>query len=289
MDAYIEIAYADGTAQRHRMEDEETTAGKSPTAGIPLVNAAELAAEHLKITLRTEGCWVAVAEGVNPPIKMDGQTSRGALIPWGTSFSVGSLRFLVTDKPFKDIAQPSAVSSPVALAAFVMIPLAGWLILTAPTDDIPTLTDAPPPSLLPEEVACSVQNQESLLRAVEAAEAASHRAERYPFDAQEGVSAFSLYEEAVSCYQAANRAADATRMRREARRVGLRIEEDYQTHRLRLERALERRRYDEALREAKALNALLRHRYDDPYAEWMSRMERRLRLQREQSVNAEGT
>ena len=53
-----------------------------------------------------------------------------------------------------------------------MIPLAGWLILTAPTDDIPTLTDAPPPSLLPEEVACSVQNQESLLRAVEAAEAA---------------------------------------------------------------------------------------------------------------------
>ena len=289
MDAYLEIVYPDGTAQRHRIEDREVTAGKSPTAGIPLVNANELAPEHLKITVRADGCWIAIAEGVDPPLTLEGRPSRGALIPWGNSFSLGSLRMVLTDKPFKDIAKPSAVSSPVALAALVMIPLAGWLILTAPTDDIPTLTDAPPPSLLPEQVDCSVEGDERLLRAVEAAEAASHRAERYPFDAQEGIAAFSLYEEAVSCYQAVQRAADATRMRRNARRVGLRIEEDYQTHRLRLERALERRRYDEALREARALNALLRHKYDDPYSEWMSRMERRLRLQREQSLSEEGT
>jgi hypothetical protein len=286
MDAYVEIAYPDGTTQRCRIEDDEITAGRSPTAGIPLVNAPDLEPEHLLITPRIDGCWIAVAEGASPKLTFGGREEPAALIPWGGEVRLGSLTLVVTDKPFKDLRSDSPIGSPVALAAFICIPLAGWLILTAPTTNIPTLTDAPHPSLFPEAVACSAEGGERGIRGVEAAEAASHRGERYPFDAQEGVRAYRLYLEAESCYRAAGRRGDATRMGREGRALRRRIDEDYQTHRLRFERALEHQRYTEALREVRALNALLRHRYDDPYSIWMSMMERRLRLHREQSLSA---
>ena len=287
MDAYLEIAYPDGTTQRCRIEDEEVTAGRSPTAGIPMVNAQELQAEHLLLTPRVDGCWIAVAEGAEPKLQYGGREAPAALIPWGGEVRLGELTLVVTDKPFKESVSDATVGSPVALAALILMPLAGWLILTAPTDDIPTMTDAPPPVLLPTEVVCSADGDESGLRGVEAAEAASHRGERYPFDAQEGVLAYGLYLEAESCYRGAGRMGDATRMQREGRSLRRRIDEDYQTHRLRFERALQHQRYDEALRESRALNALLRHLVDDEYATWMRMMERRLRLHNERATSAE--
>jgi hypothetical protein len=66
-------------------------------------------------------------------------------------------------------------------------------------------------------------------------------------------------------------------MRRERTLVARRLEEDYVTHRLRLERALASEQPRDALRAARSLRALTRH-LETPYVTWLTMLERRLQL-----------
>jgi hypothetical protein len=138
--------------------------------------------------------------------------------------------------------------------------------------------NAPPPELFGEEAECPESGDAALHRARETAEAGSHKSERYPFDAQDGVVAVQHWTVATACYAAARQRADAARIRAERDAMAQRIEEDYRTHRLRLERALKFQRWDDALREARALRALTEHRHGDPYVTWLDLLERRLQL-----------
>ncbi len=287
MDAWVEITRPDGTMERHRIEGDRITVGRSPTAGIPLVNADDLEAEHVLLAPRPDGCWVAVAEGASPAIAR-GEPVQAAVVPWGTELRVGSVELRVTDKPTPTRkAGDGKVSWPVLIAAFVGLPLAGWLLLSEPEAELPMDAGAPPPALFDEPGDCRESGQSALHRAREAAEAASHTSERYPFDAQDGVEAVRHYGVAQACYEAAAKRADAARIGRERQALVQRIDEDYRTHRLRLERALKFQRWDDALREARALDSLTAHRQGDPYVSWLVLLERRLQLIIDQRLSGE--
>lgn len=277
MEAWVEITRPDGTTERHRIEGEQVTVGRSPTAGIPLVNASDLEAEHLLVAPRPEGCWISVAEGASPATAR-GEIVRAQVVPWGTELRLGSVQLRVTDKPTPTRSAGGQVSWPVLIAAFVGIPLAGWMLLSEPEGELPTEAGAPPPALFDPVGECSESGPGALHVAREAAEGGSHKSERYPFAAQDGVQAVELYAIAQACYQAAGRSSDARRIRRERETLVQHIEEDYRTHRLRLERALRFQRWEDALREARALGALTVHRQGDPYVTWLMLLERRLQL-----------
>ncbi len=277
MDAWVEVIRLDGTAERHHLEEEQTTIGRSPMAGIPLVTADDLMPEHLLVAPQADGCWVALAEDA-PPIALAGGPFHDGLVPWGTELSLGSVRLRLWDcLPAARSAGKGGLSTPLLIAIVILLPLTAWMLLSSNGDALPTGPKAAPPDLFSPAPACTDRGEAALLRARDAAEAASHKSERYVFDAQDGIDAVARYEEAEACFGKAGKPDDARRMVREREALQNRINEDYRTHQIRLDRALKLQRYDEALIEAHALDHLLRHE-SGPYSSWVRLLERRLQI-----------
>lgn len=279
MDAWLEIIREDGTLERQRLEGERITVGRSPGAGVPIPDARDLEPEHLMIAPRTDGCWVAVAQGAQVQAVVRGEPFEHGMLSWGTELTLGNIKLRVTDQlPKEKKDGDQKVSAPVLIAFFVIVPFVGWMLLSDPDTGIDMTPAAPPPTVFEEEVACPTSGGTARHRADQDAEAAIAKSERYPFSSQDGVQAVSLYQRAEACYRAVGGQREASQMQREGQLMQRRIEEDYRTHRLRLERSLEQGRLPDALLETRALIELLRHREGDPYLTWLRQLERQLQL-----------
>jgi hypothetical protein len=280
LDAWLEIIREDGTLERLRLEGERITVGRSPTATVPIPDARDLEPEHLMIAPRADGCWVAVAQGATVPVIVRGDPFQHGMLAWGTELSIANLKLRIADRLPKEqkTGDEKPVSAPILIAFFIIIPLVGWLLLSDPDAGIDATPAAPPPSLFSEAVPCPTQGGTARHRADQDAEAAIAKSERYPFSSQDGVQAVRLYLRAEACYRSVGGTEEAQAMQREGQVMQRRIEEDYRTHRLRLERALEQTRLPDALLETRALIELLRHREGDPYLAWLRQLERQLQL-----------
>lgn len=280
MEAYIEITREDGSLERMRIEGEQITLGKASNAGVSLPDQRDLEPEHLLIAPRGEGCWIAVAQGAKLGAKVGGQPFQHGMVAWGTEVEVGNLRFKITDKPPQEQKKGQQQVSPVVMIGAVVAVLAVlWLLSGDPGAGLDTT--APAPYVLFQEVpTCPASGTAVEHRASEDAEAALAKSERYPFDPSDGVESVRLYRTAQACYTALANAPAAAEMQREADYMQHRIEEDYRTHRLRLERALEHENFDDAVLETRALLALVAEA--DPnheYVQWLGRLERQLQLE----------
>lgn len=278
MEAWVEITKDDGSSERHKLEEEETTIGRSPVAGIPLVSNEELEPEHLLLAPRSDGCWVAVAEGAQTSAFLQGEGFSHGVVPWDSELHVGSIRLRITDRPpQKEKDEDKTVGTPVVLLVLGALPVAVWMLMQGSNQNLQFDPAGKPPALFAESQECPVSADKAVHRARDAEQAASHKRERYPFDAQDGIEAVRRYQVAESCYREANYTKAAERVANEGNALKKRINEDYKTHKLRLERSLEKGRHLQALREARALNSLIRHT-DGNYAQWMQVLERRLRI-----------
>jgi hypothetical protein len=281
MEPILEILRPDGSTERHMLGAEQVILGRHPRSGIAIPSAYELEAEHMMIMPRREGCWISVAEGARTPATVAGQHFVSGMLPWGSELGVGSLLLRVMEAP-PQVAAPkqSQVSLPTVLLSVALLGVAAWLFLRPADDRLPGMTSAPPPPLFSDKAACPVERAASLPRAKEAADAASARRDRYAFDAQDGIQAVELYAVAAACFSAAGQDAEAERARTSGQQLLDRIQEDYRTRRLGLQRALEYRRTRQALVETRGLLALVSH-LDDPYTAWLRSLERHLRLKTE--------
>jgi hypothetical protein len=279
VEAWLEIVREDGTLERQRLEGERVTVGRAPSATIPIPDARELEPEHLMFAPRAEGCWVSVAQGAGA-VSVGGQSFEHGMLAWGTEIDVARLKLRVADTLPKEKKERGErpVSSPVLIAFFVVIPLVGWLLLSEPDPGIDATPAAPAPELFDAQIGCPTGDGSTRHRADRDAEDAIFKSERYPFDPQDGVQAVHLYRTARACYQAIGAAQEAQQMEREAALMQRRIEEDYRTHRLRLDRALEQGRLPDALIETHALIELVSHRTRHPYLSWLRQLARQIQL-----------
>ena len=280
MDSWLEIIREDGTLERQRIAADQVTVGRAPSAGIPVPDARSLEPEHLLLAPRGELCWVAVAQGAATPAKVSGELFSQGMLPWGSELEVGNLRLRITDQLPEEKKEPGQrqVSPPVLIAAVVALPLIGWLLFSEDDAGIDATPTAPPPAVFEAEANCPSSGGNTRHRADLEAEAAIAKSERYPFNSQDGVQAVNRYRRAEACYRDLGLTEQAEAMAHEGERMERRIEEDYQTHRLRLERALEQGRLADALLETRALRQLLQHKPIDPYVRWLEQLERQLRL-----------
>jgi hypothetical protein len=280
LEAWLEIIREDGTLERQRLEGERITVGRSPSAGIPIPDARHLDPEHLLLAPRGEGCWVAVAQSASVPVYVRGEAFQHGMVAWNTELTIGAIKLKITDSLPKEkkAGGDKPVSAPILIAFFVIVPLVGWMLLSDPDTGIDLTPAAPPPQIFDEEVACSTASGTARHVADRDAEAAIAKAERYPFAAQDGVQAVHLYRHAQACYRAVGAANEARLMEREGNVMARRIDEDYRTHRLRLERALRQSRLADSLIETRALIELLHHREGDPYLAWLNQLARQLQL-----------
>jgi len=279
MDAWIEIVREDGSLERQHLDGEKVTVGRSPGAGVPIPDARNLDPEHMMIAPRSDGCWVAVAQGATAEVRVRGEVFNHGILAYGTEIEVAGLKLKITDELPKEKKDPSdkAVSSPVLIATFVMVPLVGWMLLSGPDVGLDTTPAASPPELFEETIACP-NTGSARHRADLDAEEAIAMSERYPFASQDGVQAVRRYQRARSCYRAAGASREAEIMESEEAAMRDRIDEDYRTHRLRLSRALEQERLPDALLETRALIELLRHLDGDGYLGWLRQLGRQLQL-----------
>jgi hypothetical protein len=172
-------------------------------------------------------------------------------------------------------APKKQVSVPVILAAAVGILASAYLFFFSGTNNsIADAKGAEPSALFDDAVACS-QPGAAFNRAKECEDAATAKMQRYMFEAQDGVTAVRLGTEAEQCYLTDGKQSDAQRVRRRLDLWKQRINQDYQSARLRLRVGIQHGEMRDALSEVQTLRALVAHR-NDPYTAWLEGLEREL-------------
>ena len=139
----------------------------------------------------------------------------------------------------------------------------------------PGADDVPAPALFAPAFACP-RVDASPTAGFRLERAARLRAERYPYDPEDGVRAVELFLQARSCYRASGSEANASRAERLAHGLRRRVETDYASARLVLRQALRRDHFSSANRETRRLLAMTRHLRPDPYFHWLQETAGRL-------------
>ncbi|MET0385158.1 MAG: FHA domain-containing protein [Polyangiales bacterium] len=126
--------------------------------------------------------------------------------------------------------------------------------------------------------ACRYRDEPGRARAFaeEQLAAAEGKRERSPYDIREGVQAVPLYDAATACLSAIGDQAAAHESHAARQQLARRLQEDLRAHQVRLEWALERRRFAAAVPEVRAMRELLDGRRD-PHAQWIAAVSRELR------------
>ena len=290
----LDVYLPDGTVQNFPLTDERVVVGTSTKCQV-MIDRPELAPEHLLISPRPDGCWVAVARGVATPTIVDNMPFERGMVTWAKTIQVGQVRMVLSDgtraksNANKDKDKKEEKVSPVILgAAVIVLGLAGWMLLSEPGNLAPpSRVSTPPPALFDDLNRPCPQADPSLIvsTAEESTRIALSKAERMPFRTQDGVEAVTYYAQAGSCYRAASNAEASTEAMRRANLLRARLEVDYTAHRFRLERALEQTRYEDALYEVKMLTALVSHRRG-PYLTALNTLERQLTIRIDQAAAA---
>lgn len=290
----LDVYLPDGTVQNFPLTDERVVVGTSTKCQV-MIDRPELAPEHLLISPRPDGCWVAVARGVATPTIVDNMPFERGMVTWAKTIQVGQVRMVLSDgtrtksSKDKDKDKKEEKVSPVILgAAVIVLGLAGWMLLNEPGNLAPpSRVSTPPPALFDDLNRPCPQADPSLIvsTAEESTRIALSKAERMPFRTQDGVEAVTYYAQAGACYRAGGNAEASTEAMRRANLLRARLEEEYTAHRFRLERALEQTRYEDALYEVKMLTALVSHRRG-PYLTALNTLERQLTIRIDQAAAA---
>lgn len=149
-----------------------------------------------------------------------------------------------------------------------IVVLVAWLWgRAAPSHHQQALHDYP--ELFVDVAVCPMQG-DTLANGRRLEELGLRRADRYAYNAGDGVRAVQRYREAEACYRAAGSQSDAARVGRLLASLSARVNTDYAAARLNLVTALDQSRWSEALSEINRLILLTKHLRRDGYVEWLN-------------------
>ena len=149
-----------------------------------------------------------------------------------------------------------------ALAAVV------WLAVGGSLADSATAMRPSHPRLFDTIPKCTT-NALTLRRARRLEQQGYLRAERYPYDARDGIRAVLRLLEAQSCYRTVGKEEEANRISRRASELTARLDVDYASARLVLDTALAAENWSVAHVELSRLLALTEHLNGHAYVEWL--------------------
>ena len=270
MSIFLEIVRADGRTQRQALGGGRTTVGGSKEASIWVQDAPELEPLHMLVVPREQGVWFSSVRNARTPALLDGKPFESGQVALGSEIDVGSITFrVVAAKANNGALTRNVIIAVTALA--IGIPL----LMSGRSSSMPRM-NAPAPALFsdgPED--CTLEGDAAVKRGLKAAERARAKTLRYPFESREGLAAVELYQVAAGCLEGSDQAAAVAA---EAARVRQRIEDDYQLHRLHLERAVTESDWKAALDATRQLLNMLVDRPGE-YRDWLIRLGRYLEIQ----------
>lgn len=290
----LDVYLPDGTTQSYPLTDERVVVGTA-TRCLVVIDRPEFAPEHLLLSPRPDGVWVAVARGVTTPTLLDGEPFERGMVGWGRALTVGPVRLGLNDgtkvhkKSGGDGAKKEEKVSPVLLvAAAIIIPFALYTSFSPNHQAPPSRMGTEAPQLFDDPLTRACPATDTALTrqsAEESTRVALSKAERMPFRMQDDIEAVLYYTQAASCYAAAGDAPSADQATRRAATLKSRLEDEYRAHRFRLERALEQGRTEDALFEVRMITAMVSHRRG-PYRDALAALERQLTLRLDQAQAA---
>jgi len=277
----FQIQHSTGRVEQINVESERALIGSGAHCEIRLpIDQAAL--EHVLIQVGG-GNVFAQALTFQPPPTINAVPFTQAPLPADAVLGIGQTQVLVgvSDELGAGAVvqgkQKQKASPATLLVAGVLGVVILYMMNQAPAVD--ELGQAPkePPLFGDHVEACENSGPQALARAKEKHTLADAKRERRPFHVQDGVAAVPLFEEASACYRkggeqrTANETIDiANNLRRE-------MEDDYRTHRMRLEHAMNVSDDTTARHEVKTLLAFTEGK-QGPYVDWLSALDRRYRL-----------
>ena len=284
---FVEVLTPEGQQWTVELAAERVLVGSSPSCQI-VIERAEIAREHVLLSPRPDGCYVAIARGAPTPVMFNGVPIERSVVPWGGEIFIGGVRIALKNSGAPGAAEAKPASdkkddkpNPVILgAAVVGVALLGYIMLGGDGGAGVSKPRGEPPQLFDSvERQCQAGDAErSLAQANEFARQAAAKAERMPFRTQDGVEAVGLFANASACFRVAQQNERAQREMTSATQLKDRIEREFLNHRFRLERAIEQERSQDAVVEVRLMLNFLEHRPGE-YVTGLRNLERRLALQ----------
>lgn len=270
MEAYIEVI-SDGTKERFPIEKSEVKLGRSGTADISIPASRDLELEHFLVQPRgKEGCFVSVAQGAREPTTVKGKAFTSGIVKWETEFLVGRTKVRVTVKKPRSASEgPSPI---VVIGSILILAIGGYIVFSSSQDLVPTSDGLEPPELFTEldAISCDAQGREAqILMAEDEEHRGNSKADRYRYEASDGVSAVFHFTKAAACYRAVSVEGDAEDLERLATNLRTRISSDYATLLYHFQHSIEVKDWRSATSDAERLVALTAHLEDNEYREWL--------------------
>jgi hypothetical protein len=162
------------------------------------------------------------------------------------------------------------------LAGAAGMALVAYMYLS-PEDDQRRVEPAEYPKLWEQSApVCEKSSNEAIAFANEKRMVADGKRERRMFHVKDGVDAVPLYETASACYEKANDKADAITVTDIANSLRRELDDDYRTHRMRLQHAMLVSDFETARREVRTLIDMTEGK-EGPYVTYLHVVERDLK------------
>jgi hypothetical protein len=276
------VRYPDGRGEDFTIEAERVLIGSGAHCEIRL-SVDQAAMEHVAISMGPASA-LAEARAFEPPPTINGSPFQRAQLLPDAILGVGQVQMTVAvievaDKQGLAPRKQEKTSPATYVLAAIAIPLSLYVILS----DSDTQDDEPPPAEVPalwaEPITSCPQSgkEQALALAHDQNVLALARRERRPFHVQDGVKAVPLFETASACFEVAGDPSAARDAAEAGKKLRLEVEEDYRTHRVRLEHAISVSDWRTAQVEARVLLAFTDGLQGD-YVTWLSNLDRKLQL-----------
>ncbi len=247
---------------------------------LPLDQAA---VEHVLIQLGAAGIFVQALSFQPPPTVNNVPFTQGPL-PADAVLGIGQYQITVAlaegvQGQGQVVKKKQGGLSPMSLVALVVVGGGAYFLMFTEPPAADSVIPREAPELWGAPVdQCPQQNpDQAMALARERNTVADAKRERRPFHVQDGIAAVPLYELASSCYKVARDQAAATDAAGAAAALRKEINDDYRTHRVRLEHALSIDDLQNARTEVRILLQFTEGKQGD-YVTWLSNLDRKLKL-----------
>lgn len=279
----ISVRYADGTRQKLTVDSSTALVGSGSHCEIRLP-PEDAAVEQLRLSNDAAGVFGQV-RSLERGVRLNGVPFvEGRLLP-GSVLAVGRVELTVAlvetlvARAHAKQKQESSRSASYALAV-LGFPLGFYLLLSQRSGDAALPSEVQPPPLFAaaSKLQCPETERDAALAvATEERRRAETARERAPFSGQDAVNAVVAFRRSAACFSAADSVERASDSVRQADALEREVETEFHVHRVRLERALATKSYEEARTEVRLLLSYI-GRHSGAYANWLLSLDRRIEL-----------
>jgi hypothetical protein len=276
----IDIRHPNGQRESVVIEGERALIGSASFCDVRLP-MDQAAYEH--VLIEVQGSTLRAESKVeSPAATINGMPFAASTLAPDAVLGIGNIRLYVSsvrdlfDGPQLDAKKKDEANPAIRAVGLVALAVTAYMVLHEEETPI-----EPPPStqmsLFADATATCPQAapEAAIALAEEKVAQADGKRERLPFDVREGVSAVPLYDEAIACFKAADRPADAKETETSRDTLKRSMSDDFRARRLRLEKMLLVEDYDLAKKDVVVLRDMTAEK-KGPYVDWLASVQSRL-------------